>query len=306
MGIRNNSIIIAVTAFWFFGVPKLVFGQQTPLFASYNYDPFVINSAYAGMAKGSVISMNHNRYTRNIEGTPRSSSMSFHTPLAKDKMGLGAAIIDDRIGVTAATTAVLAYSYKIYFDHTPNRPYWAVYDQNVFSFGMTAGVQRLHENLLDLGVAGDPEFANNLSETIPIIGAGILYNRVGFYMGLSIPNLLGDRLASRNDLDISTPVYGYFGYRFFTDLYQENMVTPSILLKYEQGAPMQIDMNLSAHISGKFEVGAGYRSSSSMNFLTGFYPLEQLRIVYYYSVGLKRPVLGNNHGLSLSYAFGYD
>src|SRR5690606_9822440 len=100
-------------------------------------------------------------------------------------------------------------------------------------------------------------------ETIPVIGAGVLYNRVDFYLGLSIPNLLGNRFASRNDLDLSTPVYGYFGYRFFTDLYQENSIVPSMLVKYERGAPVQVDLNLATNFKRKFEIGAGYRSSSS-------------------------------------------
>lgn len=286
--------------------PLGVSAQQTPLFPAYNYDPFLINPAYAGMAAGSVISLGHSRYTRNIEGTPQTSSLSFHTPLANDRMGLGVALMADQIGVTSATSAVAAYSYQLYFDHKPSRPYWEVYDQNVFSFGMTAGMTRLYENLAELGVEGDPEFAENLAETIPVIGAGFLYNRVGFYFGVSMPNLLGNRIVSRDDVKLSSPVYGYFGYRFFTDLYKENMITPSALVKYEKGAPAQIDLNLSASFRSKFEIGAGYRSSSSLNFLVGFYPIEQLRAIYHYSIGFNSPVLGNNHGIALSYAFGYD
>src|SRR5690606_35665770 len=110
---------------------------------------------------------------------------------------------------------------------------------------MTAGVRRLHENLSELGEQGDPKFAADLSETIPTIGAGFLYNKVGFYFGFSMPDLLGGKFASRHDLKLSTPIYGYVGYRFFTDLYKEIMVTPSTLIKYEAGAPVQIDMNLS-------------------------------------------------------------
>ncbi|MGV3760940.1 PorP/SprF family type IX secretion system membrane protein [Parapedobacter sp.] len=280
--------------------------QQTPSFGAYNYDPFIINPAYAGMAPGSVINLSHQRYTRNIEGTPQSSSVSFHTPLSADKMGLGLSVMDDRIGVTSATSTTLAYSYKLFFDHRPNRPYWQVYDQNVLSFGMTVGIKQLYENLVELGIADDPAFAENLAETIPVIGAGLLYNRVGFYLGISMPNLLGDRVWSRDDIHLSSPMYGYFGYRFFTDIYNENMVTPSVLVKYERGAPAQIDVNVSASFKSRFEVGAGFRTSSSMNFLAGFYPMEQLRVIYHYSIGLKSPVLGNNHGLVVSYAFGYD
>ncbi|WP_257656308.1 PorP/SprF family type IX secretion system membrane protein [Parapedobacter lycopersici] len=298
-----KQVIMWFFVFW--GSPA-VFAQQTPLFAEYDYNPFIINPAYAGMAAGSVVSLSHQRYTRNIDGAPRSSAMSIHSPLSNGRMGLGAAIVDDRIGVTTVTDAVLAYSYQLFFDLKRNRPYWEMYDQHVFSFGVTAGMKRLHENLLELGVDDDPAFADNLSEMIPVVGAGFLYNKVGFYIGVSIPNLLGGKLASRNNLNLSTPVYGYFGYRFFTDLYKENMIRPSVLVKYEKGAPVQVDMNLAVTFRNKFEVGAGYRSSSSVNFLVGLYPIERLRVIYHYNVGLKRPVLGNNHGLVLSYAFGYE
>lgn len=283
-----------------------VLAQQTPLFSEYNYNPFLINPAYAGMAPGSVASVSHSRYTRNIEGTPKTSALSYHTPLAKGKMGWGAAILDDKVGVTSATSAVLAYSYKIFFDLAPSRPYWEVYDENVFSFAMTAGVRRLYEDLLELGVEDDPQFADNLSETNPVIGAGFLYNKVGFYLGISTPDLLRGKLGSRNQLDRSTSVYGYTGYRFFTDLYNEIMVTPSALVKYEEGAPMQIDLNLSVNFRDKLEFGTGYRTSSSVSMLVGLYPDKQLRFIYHYNVAFKRSVLGSSHGIALSYAFGYD
>ncbi|MEC3881158.1 PorP/SprF family type IX secretion system membrane protein [Parapedobacter sp. 10938] len=284
------------------GLHGVTLGQQTPLFPEYNYNPFLINPAYAGMTPGPVISASHTRFTRNIDGAPSTSSLTYHMPISAGKMGLGAAIIDDRIGVMSATSVALAYSYKIYFDLKRDRPYWEVYDQNVLSFGMTAGMRRLHENLLELGVPEDPEFAANLSETIPTIGAGILYNKVGFYFGISAPDLLGGRFASWDDLKLSTPIYGYAGYRFFTDLYKEIMITPSTLVKYEAGAPVQIDMNLSVNFKSKFEFGAGYRSSTSLNVLIGVYPVEQLRMAYHYTIGLRRPTLGNHHGLILSYS----
>ncbi|MBK1440013.1 PorP/SprF family type IX secretion system membrane protein [Parapedobacter sp. ISTM3] len=283
-----------------------VLAQQTPQFPEYNYNPFLINPAYAGMAPGSVASASHSRYTRDIEGAPKTSALSIHTPLARGKMGWGAAIMDDKVGVTSATSAVLAYSYKIFFDLKPSRPYWEVYDENVFSFAMTAGVRRIHENLLELGIEDDPLFADNLSETIPVIGAGILYNKVGFYLGVSTPDLFGGKLGSQNQLELSTPVYGYTGYRFFTDLYKEIMITPSALVKYEDGAPLQLDLNLSVNFKDKLEFGAGYRTTSSANMLIGLYPVKQLRLVYHYTVAFRRSILGNSHGLALSYAFGYD
>ncbi|MCK0126893.1 PorP/SprF family type IX secretion system membrane protein [Gelidibacter sp. F2691] len=292
--------ILALVAFAFGFVGH---AQQTALFPEYNYNPFIVNSAYAGMADGAEATLSHYGYLNGIEGNPTTLSFSFHTPVSDGKMGLGGAILHDKIGVTTSTHVVAAYSYKIFFDERSNRPYWQIYDQNVLSFGITAGVRQYSENLLDLGIVGDPEFDENINATIPTIGVGFLYNRKHFYMGVSAPNILGDQLASRDDLNLRNPFYGYFGYRFFTNRFEEIMLKPSVLLKHERGAPMQVDVNLAVNYKNKFEIGTGYRSSASINFLGGIYALKNLKFVYFYNVALKNSMLGNSHGIVLSYRF---
>lgn len=283
----------------------IVRGQQTPLYPEYNYNPFIVNPAYTGMTQGAVLNLSHGRHIKNMEGAPLSSSLSVHAPLLEGKMGIGAAVVHDRVGVTTVTNATLAYSYKLFFESRNNRHYWEMYEQHLLSFGLTAGMKHLYENLLSLGVEGDPTFAGNVAETMPVIGAGFMYNNGGLFVGASMPNLLGNKLASGHELNISNPAYGYLGYRFFTDFYKQTMVTPSVLVKHERGAPMQVDLNLTAVFKNKFEIGAGYRSASALNAMVGFFPVEQLRIVYHYTMGLNRPVMGNHHGLVVSYAFGY-
>ncbi|MGS2739779.1 PorP/SprF family type IX secretion system membrane protein [Sinomicrobium sp. M5D2P17] len=283
-----------------------VFAQQTALFPEYNYNPFIINSAYTGMASGAEATLSHYGYINSVEGSPKSFSLSFHSPVSQGKMGLGAAISRDKIGVTTNTHAFAAYSYKIFFDYKSDRPDWQIYNQNVLSFGLTAGVRQLNDNLLELGIVDDPEFSENINATIPMIGVGFLYNCADFYAGVSAPNILGDKLASRDDLNLSNPVYGYFGYRFFANRFDEIVIKPNMLLKYEDGAPMQIDVNLATSFGNKFEIGAGYRSSSSANFLAGVYLFRHFRLIYHYNVGLKNTLLGNSHGIVLSYSFGNE
>lgn len=279
-------------------------GQQTALYPEYNYNPFIINSAYAGMSEGAEITLSNYDYINSIEGSPKTLSLSFHTPIARKKMGIGGAISRDKIGVSTYTNAYVAYSYKIFFDTEIDRPYWQHYNEHVISFGLTAGVQQFQENLLELGITDDIKFSENMNVTIPTVGIGFLYNHADFYAGVSLPNLLGDKLASRDDLDIANPVYGYFGYRFFTNRFEEVMIKPSVFLKYEGGAPMQADVNVAVNYKNKFEIGTGYRSSSSINFLAGIYALKNLKFVYFYNAGFSNSVLGNSHGIVLSYVFG--
>ncbi len=285
----------------------LVKAQQTVLFPEYNNNPFLINSAYAGMGLGSEITLSNYGYVNPIDGSPKTLALSFHTPMTDGKMGLGGVLLRDEIGVGSSTQAFLAYSYKIFFDYKRNRPYWQLYDANVLSFGITAGVQQFNQNLMALGIPGDPEFSSNVNATVPTVGLGFLYNCANFYVGVSAPNIVGDKLANRDDLNLSSPVYGYLGYRFYNNKFEEFMVSPSALLKYEEGAPMQLDLNVSVNFKNKFELGTGYRSSSSVNLMAGIYALKHLKFVYYHNIGFHNTALGNAHGFILSYLFkGYE
>ena len=280
-----------------------VFGQQTASFPEYNFNPFIINSAYAGLLPNTEATASNTGFST-FEGSPRNFNLSFHSPLNDGKVGLGAGFVRDEIGVTTNTKFFAAYSYKIFFDFQDNRPYWQIYQPGVLSFGITAGVNQFQDNLLELGIADDPNFSENINATVPTIGVGFLFNHARFFAGASAPNILGDRLSNRDDLNLSNPVYGYFGYRFYTTIFEKMMIKPNVLLKYENGAPLQVDMNLSASFQNRFEIGAGYRTTSSINLLAGVYLVKNFRLIYNYNIAVKDSPLGNTHGIVLSCRFG--
>lgn len=296
---QHDAIVLLVL----FVSPLFMMGQQTALFSEYNYNPMLINSAYTGMSEGGEVIFSNHRYLNDVEGSPKHLSLNFHTPISNRKMGLGGVISRDEIGVTTSTEAYAAYSYRVFFDHKSDRPNWQIYDQHVLSFGLTAGVHQYQQNLLDLGIPDDPVFAGNIDETIPTIGVGFLYNRRNFYLGVSAPNILGDQLATLDHVKLSNPVYGYMGYSFLLNKFDQIIIKPNVLLKHEEGAPMQIDINLATSFENKFEIGIGYRSKSSMNFLAGIYLFKHLRFIYQYNMGFEESLLGNSHGIVLSYAF---
>ena len=285
-----------------------LYAQQTPLFSEYNYNPLLINSAYAGLTPNTEISLSNSGYLNNIDGSPRSFSFSGQGSLNEGKMGIGAGIIRDQIGVTNSTSFFAAYSYKIFFDLKKGRPYWQHYFPNVLSFGITAGLQQYQDNLTQLGITNDPSFAEDINASIPTVGLGFLYNQSTFYAGFSAPNVIGDALATDKNLKLTNPVYGYFGYRFFNDRFQNIIIKPNILIKYEKEAPLQVDFNLATSFKNKFEIGAGYRTSSSLNILGGVYLLKTFRFIYNYNITFNGSPLGNAHGFILSYRFneGYN
>ena len=263
-----------------------------------------MNAAFAGLAPSAEIGISNTGTFNQFEGSPKSFALSFHTPLNRGKIGLGAGLIRDEVGVTTSTSAFATYSYKIFYDTKSNRPYWQIYTPNSLSFSISPGVQQYQENLLELGIMDDPNFAMNINATIPTIGLGFLLNLADVYVGISTPNVIGDMLVSDDNVEINVPYYGYLGYRFFSNKFEELMVKPNLLLKYENGAPFQVDMNIAVSYRNRFELGTGYRTNSSINLLAGVYLFKNIRAIYSYNVAMNDSPLGNTHGIIATYRFG--
>ena len=278
--------------------------QQTPTFSEYNYNPYLVNSAFAGLAPSAEIGISNTGTFNQFEGSPKSFALSFHTPLNRGKIGLGAGLIRDEVGVTTSTSVFATYSYKIFFDTKKNRPYWQIYTPNSLSFSISPGVQQYQENLLELGIMDDPNFAMNINATIPTIGLGFLLNLADVYVGFSTPNVIGDMLVSDDNVEINVPYYGYLGYRFFSSKFEELMIKPNLLLKYENGAPFQADVNIAVSFRNRFELGTGYRTNSSINLLAGVYLFKNIRAIYSYNLATNDSPLGNTHCIIATYRFG--
>lgn len=283
---------------------SLVFAQQTPVFANYSYNTVVINPAHAGYYEDTDVTFINTGFFNTVEGSPKSMGLTVNAPLRSKHMGLAAGIATDEIGVTTASSFFGAYSYKIFFDSEYGQGRWWAYDPNVLSFGISAGGTLYNEDLLSLGIENDPEFQRNINAFVPTIGVGLLYNKDHIYAGISAPNILGNSLSSERNINFKNPLYSYFGYRFFTNQFEEVLINPSMLIKYVSGAPLQADINLMVNYLNKVEFGAGYRTSETINLLAGFHLGTNFKLLYNYSYALKEYNNINTHGIILNYRFG--
>ena len=299
-----STIYKSVLIMWFCCVFQITFGQQTPTFSEYNYNVFILNSAYAGFEKDTEVTLSSSGFFNELEGAPKSATFSFNSSLRDKNVGLGLGVIHDEIGVSKTITIFAAYSYKLFFDSVEDRPHWQHYYPTVLSFGITAGAQFYRDNLLDLGIVSDPNFQQNINATIPAVGVGIMYNYKNLFVGASAPNILGTKFATVDNLELSSPFYLYGGYRFFNNIFREIMFKPSFLLKKESGTALQTDINMAVNFKNNFEVGAGYRTNGSLNLLVGLYAVKNMRFVYNYNMASGNSPIPNTHGLTLNYRFG--
>src|SRR6056297_2794955 len=79
--------------------------QQLPQFTQYMYNTISINPAYAGNRDAiSVVGLHRSQWS-GLEGAPQTQTLSIHSPLRNEKIGLGLSIINDKAGYENYTYA---------------------------------------------------------------------------------------------------------------------------------------------------------------------------------------------------------
>ena len=232
--------------------------QQYPVFTQYYFNELVINPAYAGShVQLSLTAMYRNQWV-NFPGAPKTFSISGHTALAKNKVGVGLMVNHDEIGSYKNEHIYASYAYKIHF---PNA---------TLSMGMQAGINLLGADYskLDLQNPGDAAFYNIINVVKPNFGAGLFYTKKNFFVGFSVPFILNNKIVKSVEglLGQLTEARYYFlrtGFVFPLDKMGKVKMNPSILVRTQEGQPLSIDINDSFIFYDVFSAGISYRSVDS-------------------------------------------
>ncbi|WP_124981197.1 PorP/SprF family type IX secretion system membrane protein [Nonlabens xiamenensis] len=262
-----------------FAFAEAVKGQQDPQYSQYMYNPIVINPAYAGnRGVASIVGLHRSQWV-GLDGAPKTQTLSFHTPIANSRVGLGLSIVNDEIGPADETYVAADFSYTI-----------PVGEESNLSFGLKGGFHVLNVDFTQLNIfnPGDQRLQNNIENRLsPTVGVGVHYHTEKFYLGLSSPNLLQtdhfDEDTQSSTTFIAEERIHYFltsGYVF--DLGENVKFKPAGMVKLVTGAPLQVDLSANFLFNEKFTVGAAYRWSAAVTGLVGFQLSDQMLIGFAY------------------------
>ncbi|HEY5592246.1 MAG TPA: type IX secretion system membrane protein PorP/SprF [Paludibacter sp.] len=277
--------------------------QQAPMYTHYMNNTLVVNPAYAGSRDALTVTAINRMQWVDFEGAPVTQSLTMHTPLSNEHMGIGLSVLNDKIGPTNTTSLVFDYAYR--FNLTEN---------SKMAFGLSVGANLFQANLsaLQLDVQNDPVFLNNINNHVtPNIGFGAYYSRERFYAGFSIPNLL-ETSYSEIDQGNGTSLIGkeqrhYFFIAGALFHVTENLdFKPTSYVKMTVGAPIEADLTASFIIQKRFLLGAMFRTGDAIGGLIGFDITDQLHLGYSYdwSFGLQTFRYNKgSHELVLRYDF---
>lgn len=251
------------------------YAQQDAQYTQYMYNTINVNPAYAG-SRGvmSIFGLYRTQWV-GLDGAPKTSSLSIHSPLGSN-LGGGLSLVNDKLGPTQENTLSADLSYTIQTSE--------VYK---LSFGVkgTANFFNLDPTKLNPKNSNDPSLQNFHNSFSPNVGAGIYFHSDQLYLGLSAPNLLETNRYNDNDVVVNKEkmnLYLIGGYVF--DLSPSLKFKPAFLLKEVSGAPLQLDVSGNFLFNEKFVLGLAWRWSAAASAMAGFQVSEGMYIGYGYDL----------------------
>lgn len=271
--------------------------QQDAQYTQFMYNTVAINPAYAGnRGMFSAIALHRSQWA-GLDGAPVTQSISVHSPIGLNNVGLGFSVVNDQIGPASETYANIDFSYML-----------DVGVDSRLSFGLKAGGHVLNVDLqsLQLPNQNDPRFQQNVENRFsPNIGAGVYFHTSRFYIGASAPNLLtNEHFQASNDLTgasfiAAERIHYYLTSGYVFDIADNIKLKPATMIKAVSGAPLQADVNLSMLYAEKLTLGASYRWSAALSGLLGYQVSDQVMIGIAYD--RETTALGNTNFNSGSY-----
>jgi type IX secretion system PorP/SprF family membrane protein len=269
--------------------------QQKTVLSQYMFNGQVLNPAYSGVhEKLSATALYRNQWV-NLEGAPTIQTITVNSGFQRNRNGVGLMISNDQLGIHRDLSVYASYSYKIKFNN------------GALSMGLQAGFDFLRSdfNLLNLKNPGGPILVGDRGEFNPNFGAGLFYYSDIAYVGISVPYILSNKIIGDETLLSEAREARYYfatvGRAF--QLNQDMVWKPSVLIRFQEDAPLGYDLNTNFIYKELVTLGASYRSGDAFLWLFELQLNDKFRFGYAYDMtntGLNQFSNGT-HELMLNY-----
>lgn len=278
------------------------FAQQEKLLTHFMYDKISINPASTGVEDAINATMLYRNQWDKISGAPNSALFNIETNLNKISLakrnligGIGFSFYHDQIGFTKQNNVIFNYSYP-----------FQIGELGFIHVGLGLGLVNLSINpdWIPPTTMNDPLLTKPASGTNLDANLGVYWKSFkGFYAGFSSTHVNQPIIKSIN----FTNKRHYFlttGYRF------SNLIAPAqdIDLQFLMRSDLikiSADFNARYFFKSLFYLGLTYRTTESISFMAGFYPVKHLTFSYSYDIttnGLNTVSRGS-HELVMRYSY---
>jgi type IX secretion system PorP/SprF family membrane protein len=275
------------------------------MYTQFMFNKLAFNPGFAGSFESPTITAMYRNQWMGFDGSPKTAALSYSQRIKPldYKVGLGANLVSNSIGINHTITLDAAYSYRVEFK------------RGTLSVGLQVSVRNFYQNWSDPRlVASQPISTDGAipagikSKLLPNFGFGMYYtgfkgNKEKWYAGIAAPRMVSNNIDFADDGSVLTHEAQHFnamgGIHFF--LSKEATITPQILLKYVKNAPFDVDLNVNLMLYEKFLGGITYRSGGdtkglgeSVDVLLGMQVTDKLFFCMSYDIGLTQLSKYNN------------
>lgn len=271
-------------------------GQQLPQFTQYMYNTLSINPAYAGNRETLSIMGLHRSQWLGFDGAPTTQTLSIHSPLRNEKVGLGFSFINDQLGFENFVYMYGDFSYTI-----------RTGSKSELSFGIKGGFTSFSIDQELINAEPDDALVQGLQNRwSPNVGIGFLWFGERWYVGLSAPRLLINDYNKEEGYKALERVSYYFTGGYVFDAGRDVKFKPAYMVKATNGAPISVDLSANFLFNEKLWLGAAYRineSAGAFGAMVDFQVTKEWRVGYTYEHPMSdiRPYTNGTHEIFLMY-----
>lgn len=253
---------------------KTSMAQHNLVYSQYIFNGLLINPAYAGSHVELSSSLSYRKQWVNFEGAPSTATFGIHSTFNKEKIGLGLLVTNDQIGSYSNNGAFASYAYRI------RKP-----KGGVLSLGVQGGFHNFRADFTELRLRADqdPIFNGFFNEIRPNFGGGIFFYNNNMFAGFSVPYILKHSdFFSGTFQQLELPRYFYLnaGKMISLDRMDKWKVSPSFLLRVQEGTPLNADFNLNLIYYDLISLGVSYRTSDAVVTFVNFKLSDKFHFTY--------------------------
>jgi type IX secretion system PorP/SprF family membrane protein len=293
----NKTIIkISLLLLVMLSSSRLMAQQQIYGYSQYADNLIPINPAYSMLDKTGAINVMGRKQFIGIDGAPNSLMFSGNLPIESINGAAGLFVLNDQIAVEHQIEINAYFAKGIQLTNT-----------DFLAVSLNAGMRNYVANYSSLD-AGDPVFSQDVRETKPNIGFGVMLYSDNYYLGLSVPELTIRSLgtASLEQANYLRTHY-YFTGAYLTDVAEDVKFKPATMVSYIKGSPTLANFSGTFYLKEQLGIGLNYRTDKKASGMLSV-DVKTFKVGYSYQFGVSSNNLGgfNNttHEVSLSYRFG--
>ena len=315
------------------------YAQQQPHYTQYVMNQYIVNPAITGIENYTDIKLSHRHQWVGFEGAPVTTYFSAHKSFGGANMkssatsfaveeggnprgrnywdqytaadphhGIGVQVVNDKMGPLNNLTASLTYAYHL-----------GLTERTSISAGFGLGINQLSldASKVNFGkISVDPSVysSGELRKIRPNMSAGLYLYSANLFMGVSAQQIIPQRVDFGNDSvrlkgnNLMPHMFMTAGYRFLVG--DDFNFIPSVMVKYMQPTPTQIEFNGKLQYRDVAWIGASYRSSDAFAGMLGFNLSNKVMMGYSYDYTTSRlnAFSGGSHEFLLGFIIGngYD